>query len=229
MALARSPSWRRRSLGMDIAAQLRQRRGSLVSDYALSETQELLLAGLHDQHIEVVQAAVSGLGHRPHPAALDDLIRLSTHHNHMLRWSVTVSLGRYDAPAAINALLRLAADTHDAVRDWATFCLGSLQSSDTPEIRAVLWKNLSDEDADVRGEALAGLAARGDARAVEYVLDHLNSECSVYELDAAEKLATRRLLGPLQAIANGLSCHERDGYWFSRLQNAIAACSAGTD
>lgn len=224
--LARSASWRRRSLGLYIASQLRQRRGPSSSEYAVAETQKLLLEGLHDRHLEVVRAAVSGLGHRPHPAALDDLVRLSTHHDDRLRWDVTVSLGRYEEPVAIEALLRLAADPDDAVRDWATFGLGSLQSSDTPDIRAALWRNLNDQDADVRGEALVGLAARHDERAVEYLLEHLSPDCRVYELDAAEALAAGRLLRPLQAVADALTDGERDGYWFGRLQAAIEACSA---
>ena len=163
--LSGSPSWRRRGLGLYIASQLRQRKrgvefGSI--EYGLDETQALLLAGLHDTHAEVVRAAVSGLGHRPHPAALVELVRLSTHRNELLRWDVAVSLGRYPEPAAIEALLRLASDSDDLVRNWATFGLGSMQEADTPEIRKLLWKNLQDRDAEVRGAALAGLTRRGD-------------------------------------------------------------------
>jgi HEAT repeat protein len=209
---------------MDIASQLQRRTGAGSTGHALEETQKLLLAGLHDPHHEVVRAAVSGLGHRPHPAALDELIRLSSHPDDLLRWKVAVSLGSYQQPSAIDALLRLATDPDADVRDWATFGLGTLQTSDSPEIRAALWRNLSDTDEDVRGEALLGLAARRDERAIEYLLEHLNPQCRVYELDAAETLANPRLLGALQAISSAMPDDATNSYWSSRLKSAIAAC-----
>lgn len=227
--LSSSPSWRRRGLGLYIASQLRQRKrgndfGSI--EYGLDETQALLLAGLHDTHDEVVRAAVSGLGHRPHPAALVELVRLSTHRSELLRWNVAVSLGRYAEPAAIEALLRLGGDSDDLVRNWATFGLGSLQEADTPEIRDLLWKNLQDHDAEVRGEALVGLAERGDPRVIGYLAERLDTNCRVYELDAAEKLASPLLLEALQRTASGLNESEVSSYWLGRLKAAIAACAA---
>jgi len=195
--LSRSSSWRRRALGLHIASQLRQRRQGAESgsvEYALEATQRLLLAHLHDPHDEVVGAAVSGLGHRPHPEALGELVRLASHPSSDLRWSVAVALGRYPEPLAIDALLHLARDGDDDVRDWATFGLGSMQDADTLEVRELLWMNLSDADPDVRGEAVIGLAARNDPRAVEYLLTHLDDECGMLDLNAAARFASQRLL-----------------------------------
>lgn len=225
-------SWRRRCLGLFIAAQLQNARRSGESDradYAVEETQALLLAGLRDQHDEVIRAAVSGLGHRPHPDAQTDLVRLSTHHDAWIRWDVAVTLSRYAEPLATETLLKLARDPDSLVRDWATFGLGSMRDTDTPEIRELLWCNLHDEDEDVRGEALSGLAARADPRAIAYLLDHLDENCRVYELDAAKSLACPEFLEPLRAIAAGLPRDQDiDGYWRHRLEEAIAACSQTT-
>ena len=223
--LAASPSWRRRSLGLYIASQLRQRRTHSSVEFGLAATQELLLAGLQDQKDEVVCAAVSGLGHRPHPAALTRLVGLATHPNASIRCNVAISLGRDSEQSAVDALLRLASDTDDRVRDWATFGLGTLQQhADTPEIREALWKNLHDRDEEVRGEALVGLAERRDPRAINHLIEHLDLGCRVYELEAAAKLASPLLLGPLQNIADGLSKSEAGGYWFDHLQAALIAC-----
>ncbi len=219
-----SPSWRRRALGLSIVSQLRRGR----TEYAVEDTQALLLVGLGDAHDEVVRAAVCGLGHRPHPAALVDLVRLAAHANEHVRWNVAVSLGRYSEPAAIEALLQLAGDADSDVRDWATFGLGTMHDEiDTPALRDRLWRNLSDADPDVRGEALMGLANRGDARALDYLLEHLDDQCRVYELEAAERLASALLIPRLQAIAAEVAQEESSSaksYWLGSLHDAIAAC-----
>ncbi len=227
-SLCASRSWRRRALGLHVASQLQRRRrpgGGGALAYALDATQALLLAGLMDSHSGVVCAAVSGLGHRPHPDALETLVVLAGHADSAMRWNVAVSLGCYPEPAAIGALIQLATDEDSDVRDWATFGLGTLHTADTPELRAVLWRNLSDEDEDVRGEALVGLAARHDLRVIDHLLAQLGPECRVYQLDAAEQLASPLLLPALQTIADGLQGSEREGYWFGCLQSAVDACS----
>lgn len=223
-ALTRSVNWRRRGLGLYIAGQLRRREKSSSAEYAVEQTQRLLLAALHDKHTEVVRAAVSGLGHRPHAEAVSRLVELSAHGDGGLRFDVAVSLGRYQEPAATDALLRLMADLDDDVRDWATFGIGSMQKSDSPEIRAALWKNLRDKCEDVRGEALMGLAERRDERVAGYLLSHLGPDCRVYELDAAEKLGDPCLAKALQTLSDALTDKERSGYWYDCLQGAIEAC-----
>lgn len=227
-SLAASASWRRRALGLYIASQLQQRRREGKSSgvaYALDETRELLLSGLRDPHDEVVGAAASGLGHRPHPAALHDLVRLASHPNASLRFDVAFALGNHDEPAAVEALLILACDSADEVRDWATFGLGSLHEADTPQIRERLWLNLRDPVADVRGEAIVGLAQRHDPRAIDHLLTHLDDDCRIQELHAAEKLASPRLLPALQVLlARSQGRADIDGSWFSNLCAAVEAC-----
>lgn len=228
-SLCASPSWRRRALGLYVASQLQRTRrpGDALgaTAYAMEATQTLLLAGLHDPHDEVVCAAVSGLGHRPHPEALTTLVDLAGHADSAVRWDVAVALSCYQEPVAIDALMRLAVDADPEVRDWATFGLGTQQTIDTPQVREVLWRNLNDDDEDVRGEALVGLAARRDLRVIDHLLAQLGSDCRVYQLEAAEQLASPALLPALRALVDGLRDSEREGYWFGRLQSALDACS----
>lgn len=226
--MARSRNWRKRALGMYIASQLRQRKkgGPLGSiEFALESTQALLLAGLHDQHKEVVRAAASGFGHRPHPAALSRLIELSQHPEWETRIQVVFALNRYADADSVDALVRLAKDKSDEVRDWATFGLGSMLDADGPEIRNVLWQNLQDSDEDVRGEALAGLAVRKDERIIPLLLERLDANCQCYELEAAEQMASPLLLEQLEAIhAEVAGLEKLDAYWYRCLNDAIAAC-----
>ncbi|OWQ83358.1 hypothetical protein CDN99_26255 [Roseateles aquatilis] len=221
-ALVSSPGARRRAVGLSIAAQLMRREGGEYVPYAESATQALLLRGLSDPHHDVVRAAVAGLGHRPHGASVEALLRLSTHPDERMRWQVAVALGSYEEPEAIVGLIRLAADASDEVRDWATFGLGSLRLDDTPEIRAALRRNLHDPDIDVRGEALVGLARRRDEGIVELLIERLTPDCHVYELDAAEELADPRLVTPLEMMAVGTGA--ADPYWRSRVGDALQAC-----
>lgn len=203
--LCSSASWRRRELGVNLAAQLRRRQRASESgsvEYAPQETRQLLLFGLDDERDDVIEAAATGLGHRANPAALGALVRLAAHRNPAIRFGVAFALADYPQPEAIAALLRLAQDGDDEVRDWATFGLGTQQEADTPEIRQRLSENLNDRDLAVRGEAVAGLASRGDPRALDYLLEHLGPDCCWQDLEAAEKLANPRLLPALHTLAS---------------------------
>jgi hypothetical protein len=222
--LAASRNRRKRALGLHIASQLRQGPSHRGVDYALDDTRALLLAGLDDRCQDVVQAAVYGLGHRPHPQALPRLVQLARHPDGEMRLAVAFAPGRQDGPEAIDTLVQLASDPAAAVRDWATFGLGSMRDTDAPALRAVLWTRLDDPDEDVQGEALVGLARRKDERIVPVLLKRLTLDCRVYELDAAEELADPRLLERLLMLRDLTDGQAGDGYWSRRLANAIAAC-----
>jgi HEAT repeat protein len=63
----------------------------------------------------------------------------------------------------------------DSVRDWATFALGTQCDADGPEIRKALADRLRDTDDEVRGEAMVGLARRGDTTVIDCVAEALES------------------------------------------------------
>jgi HEAT repeat protein len=92
---------------------------------------------------------------------------------------------------SVQALIDLSTDHDDDVRDWATFALGSLCQVDTAQVREALFARVSDEDADVRGEALVGLATRGDRRATPHICAELKRGSTEYLiLEAAEEMLT---------------------------------------
>ena len=227
--LAKCRNHRKRALGLYIASQLRRRQkhgrfGSI--EYALGETQELLLSGLHDISSEVCRAAISGFGHRPHPLALPELIKFASHPDKEIRFGVAVALGNYSEADSIDALVRLAKDDSDAVRDWATFGIGSMLEVDNPKVRDLLWANLQDNDEDVRGEALVGLAVRKDERVIPVLLGLLDTNCRVFELTASEAVASPILLERLNTIKDSVTNENgSDSYWYGCLLDAIDACS----
>jgi len=226
--LARSRNWRKRALGLYIASQL-YRRGKFskfsADEYAIAETQALLLPGLDDPRREVVLAAVSGMGHRPSPAALPRLLALAGDADGETRWHVTVALCSYMEDDATQMLMTLARDPDEVVRDWATFGIGTQRKTDNAAIRELLWTNLHDEDECVRGEALAGLAERKDERIIDVLLNSFDDNCSVYELKAAELMAHRSLLDKLEVLEGATRNREDIGrYWYDNLVRAIEAC-----
>jgi HEAT repeat protein len=73
---------------------------------------------------------------------------------------------------------------------------------DTPEIRGALLARLGDDDGDTRLEALAGLAAREDERAIEPLIRELeSSRASRVTVEAARDMGDTRLHPALAHLA----------------------------
>jgi len=233
-ALARSPNAHRRALALEIAAQL-QVPGHAGVDapraFALEATQALLVAGLSDANLRVVRSAISGLGQRPLPAALPALLAHLDHPDSGIRFALARALASHAEPEATAALLRLARDRDDDVRDWATFGIGALRDTDDEAIRALLWTNAHDPDRDVRGEAVVGLARRGDPRVIDLLKERLvDGDCRGYELEAVQEMPRPELLEPLQTLlAHAERTRGHSGIWLSELLDAIDACELVAD
>ncbi|MBW8758510.1 MAG: HEAT repeat domain-containing protein [Burkholderiales bacterium] len=232
--LARSANAHRRALAMDIAGQLHVpgppgRDAAQV--FAAAETEALLLAGLSDPNPRVLQAAIFGLAHRPAAAALPLLVHMTDHPDSRIRFALARALGSYAEPDATAALMRLARDRDDDVRDWATFGIGALRDTDDESIRSLLWANAHDPDRDVRGEAVVGLARRGDPRVVELLRQRLaDGDCRGYELEAVQEMPRPELLAPLQTLlAMAERSREHSRVWLGELLDAIEACELVAD
>ena len=232
--LARSANAHRRALAMDIAAQLHVpgpegRRAPAA--FAPEETEALLVAGLSDANPRVQQATILGLAHRPSAAALPVLLALADHPDARIRFALARALGSYAEPEATAALMRLARDRDDDVRDWATFGIGALRDTDDDSIRSLLWANAHDPDRDVRGEAVVGLARRGDSRVIALLKQRLaDGDCRGYELEAVQEMPRPELLAPLQALlATAERSREHSRVWLGELLDAIEACELVAD
>ena len=100
-----------------------------------------------------------------------------------------------------------------------------MHDADSIEIRELLWSNLQDPIADVRGEALVGLASRQDERVVPVLMGLLDANCRVYELQAAEFIASPALLPRLKVLEKlAIGEDATDSYWLHHLLDAIDAC-----
>jgi len=174
----------------------------------------------------VVWALAHALGHLDDGRAAQLLLPLAEHPDSDVRFKVAMGLpSTYDQDnpddAIVSALIALSADEDEDVRDYATFGLGTtLESVDTPEVRAALLARADDEHADTRNEALAGLAYRHDAAVVPLLVKELESaDVEAVTVQAASVIADPRLLPGLRRLADTLGPGDQ-----AELERAIERC-----
>lgn len=217
--LCRSSCPQERELGAHVLAQLG------VDERAFPDESIRTLLGLlrDDEEPRVLEAALVALSHNGDARIVPAAAHFKSHADADVRYGVVLAVSRCDDSLAIATLIELTHDPEQEVRDWATFGIGSMIDVDTPEIRAALWERVTDEDDVVRGEALVGLAKRGDRRIVAPLLAELTSD-SVDSLmvDAAELIADPALYPALVGM---------EPWWDvepSTLQSAIDRCRPRT-
>jgi HEAT repeat protein len=217
LATARDPA--RRGLAADIMGQLGWDERTL-----LEESVDVLLGLLEDPDSRVVAHAATALGFRNHPRAIPRLLRLLADPDADVRLGVVHGLSRHDDLDAIGGLIRLTTDDDRDVRDWATCGLGSLTEVDTPELQDALRARMSEDDDEVRGEALIGLARRRHPDALGLVRDALNRPfAGDWPIEAAELMADTSLYPALRAVWESLSPEDK-AHFRRSFEAAFKAC-----
>lgn len=143
-------------------------------------------------------AAIDALGKTKDGRAVPVLLRAATLNEVGERVAIVRALTEcsIDAPTApaVAQLLRAMEDAAPAVRQWATYGIGTCLQIDTTQIREALAKRLFDEDEHARVEAIRGLARRRDLRSIEAITAALaNGKCADEIVDSAQYLAGPRL------------------------------------
>ncbi len=221
----------RRALGADILGQL----GTPDRPF-LEESVDILLRMLATEHDPGVLYSIAiAFGQLQDSRGIEPLLRLVGHPDALVREGVAFGLGgallgikgrRHDD--AIHALIGLTTDEDVDVRDFATTALACelLASVRMPEINEALLRRVSDEDAEVRAEALLGLAFRKDRRIVEPLGRELSGQITDHYdmlllLEAAAEIADPSLCPVLQKLKDR-------GLKDEMLNPALAACRRGT-
>jgi HEAT repeat protein len=221
---ARSDDPLDRITGARILGQLGLERYSF-----LDPTLDQLISMLDDTDVRVVADVAEALGHRQDVRAIPHLTSFIAHEDSGVRFGVVRGLSGHEEIAAIRGLIVLSRDQDDEVRNWALCGLGSFIEADTPEIRDALFRGASDPHDEARGEALLGLASRGDRRVVELLQEEIERESvGRLALCAAAEIADSRLVEPLKRLKGDLEFDEKDlsDKWYqSDLDDAIARCS----
>ncbi|MDD7987354.1 HEAT repeat domain-containing protein [Lentisphaera marina] len=213
----KSPDPWDRVLGADILGQLGWGKQTF-----LEESVDILIGLLGDDHTDVISAAAVALGHRNDARAIPHLVKLVHHED--VRYGVVFGLLYYEEPEAVQAMIHLCQDKDEDVRNWALFGIGSQIELDTPDIRLALFKGLNDAHDEARGEALVGLAVRGDQRVVKALLKEWErDDIGRLSLEAAEAIANPLLLPNLQRFHETLDLDD-DPHYKQTLEDAIKAC-----
>ncbi len=169
--LADDPDPRARSVAAYVAGQL----GAPVRTFPEASAALLERMGEREADPRVLAVIAESLGHLGEAWGLAWLLDRRRHPDVAVRDGVVAALAGRSDPRAVDALIELSADPQPAIRDWATFALGTLAAEDSPELRDALLARLGDADEEVRIEAAYGLALRGDTRATEPVVELLSA------------------------------------------------------
>ena len=212
-----------RVIGADILAQLGWEKRSFHE-----ESVDILINLLNDPDHNVIHYAAISLGHRNDARAIPPLLELALHEDPLVRFGVTFGLSCHDDEQAIAALIQLSRDNDDDVRNWAMFALAAQTDMDGTELREALAVGLQDPEAEIRGEALVGLARRKDTRVfAELVKEWALHDVSILSIEAAEELADPDLVPHLMNLQESLDFSD-DQYFEDRIQDAIEACENDT-
>jgi HEAT repeat protein len=213
--LSASSCNRQRRLGADILGQLG------VPDRTFPVECTDILSGMlsAEEDAQVLSSILIALSFQDCADAISLIIRFSYHPDPAIRHAVVLALANAECPDAIACLCAQSKDEDENVRDWATFTLGTLFETDTPQIRDALFERSSDRHDDTRGEALLGLARRKDSRVIDALKTELGSDCvGTLAIEAAEALASPELR---QHLVNLQRWWDVDP---QLLRRAIAAC-----
>jgi HEAT repeat protein len=192
-----------RELGVDILAQ------GVIANKTLPEESLLILLDLLEceQDDHMLYSIACALGHHGDPRAITPLVRLTQYPDAEVREGVVFGLLTHEDPRAIAALIKLSDDTASQVRNWATFGLGTMVEVDTSALRDALYARVNDLNDEVRGEALVGLALRGDSRVVTPLLEVLAADedtidrlCIEALTEAGKRIKDRRLYPALMQL-----------------------------
>jgi HEAT repeat protein len=187
------------------------------------ESVDILIPMLEDPDPRVIYHAACGLGYRNDPRAIPFLAALKDHPDAQVRMGAVSGVSSHDDPLAISCLMHLMKDEDRDVRNWATFELGSITPTNSPEICEALFEALDEEDGEIHGEAMVGLAVRGDRRVVSVLSKWWEThEPYGLALEAAEAIADPTLVPPLEKFLVELD------EWRNEVVKALESCRAAS-
>ena len=214
-------------LACDVLGQLGFGRRELGVPPFGTEAAQLIGRALSSPSHAVQHAAVTAAAHLHWETLVEQIIGLARSDDAGVRHAVAFALGGRTDDGSVRTLIALSEDPDDDVRNWATFGLGTQCDRRDELVCDALARRLVDTHEETRGEAWAGLAAKGDQRAFEPVLQSLEGD-DLWKLavEAAGAYAHPAFLPALERWLTRCE-HATDEYLRHLLEDAIIACRAG--
>ncbi len=211
----------KRMLAADVLGQLRNAKRKLFHQ----ESVVILLHLLNDVDDKVVASAAFSLGHRNDVKAINPLLLLIDHKNPSVREGIVTGLSNHEDKNAINGLIQLSRDSDYDVQNWAVFGLASLCKKDSEKIRSALFIKLQNKDAEIRGEAMIGLAKRKDVRVKDAVVKELNNlKYGYWVLDAIIEMPEKKYINPLKELIQSMKKQKEYERHIEDANNALHLC-----
>jgi HEAT repeat protein len=226
----------RRSLGTEVLAQLGSAKDVPVERRPFARPAcGLLIARIGEEtDPHVLRSMATAFCHLKDPRCVPALYALREHPDEDVRLGVAYGLEALDDDLAVETLVELSRDQNPRVRDWATFGLGTQIDRDDAQVRDALLARLDDPDEDTRAEALRGLGARGDERAISPLLVELEGPKGFQDPDDivdeallafAVRSADKRLCRYVEARRRSWEADRPDGPLPDDLRAAVQACA----
>jgi HEAT repeat protein len=163
-----------RARGIDVLAQLGKTAARSTNSFPAESYAVVTDVLRREQEFLPLNSAIAATGHLDDARAVSLVAAFHTHPLAEIRFSVACALGSFpNDPLSVETLLCLVEDSDEDVRDWTTFGLGVLGDEDSAKVLDSLYRRLSDSNADVREEALVGLAKRHDTRCLAPLIEAL--------------------------------------------------------
>jgi HEAT repeat protein len=218
-AWAKDISSDRRQAAAQILAQL-----GYAQEYPYGQrSHPILLALLADSNVEVIVATLYAFGH----LKIGDPKQLAifvSHHDNEIRCAAASALEGREDSVSVEGVIKLSRDSDRDVRNWATFYLSWLDEVENPEIDNALFERTSESDAEIRGEALIGLAKRQNMRVLEPLKTELAGEFhGAWCIEAAHELKNFELKPLLVELKYRLSAQDTEAFG-KELEEAIDSC-----
>jgi len=175
------------------APALRRRLRSLLHDVADKEA-----------HAQFLAAILFGLYcHGVHAPRVGGLMRLQKHPSAEVRKNLSLALARSTHREAARCVAALSRDPVRRVRVWATWVLREGRRWQRAVVDRALIARLRDRSAEVRGDALVGLAIRKHPSASDWIRDELRRSRRIrgeWVFEAARLSGDADLLPDIRAV-----------------------------
>jgi len=160
----------KRDISASVLSQIAYKSGAFKGEaiYLLSKL-------LNDKNSAVLISAIYAFGYRKclrYAKKLASFVKLDSKE---INEALAFSLGGYENEDAVDTLILLMKNRDFDIRNWATFSLAQITEMNNQKICDTLFANLNDEK-EIRGEAILGLARRKDKRVIEAITEDLQSE-----------------------------------------------------